>query len=77
MGGPRTTLFLQTGPACLPTFQSMSPNHSTLVAKLPPAGLSARIIGLTYLFWMLWCVPSRPTFLVATGPGHKPPDQRP
>lgn len=42
-----------------------------LLASLP------RVIGLTYLFWLLWCVPSRPTFLVATCPGHKQPDQSP
>lgn len=42
-----------------------------LLASLP------RVIGLTYLFWLLWYVPSRPTFLMATCPGHKQPDQSP
>lgn len=77
MDGPRTTLFLQTGPCVRANLRKYVPQiippslqSCPLLASLPG------VIGLTYLFWMLWCVPSRPTFLVATGPGHKPPDQR-
>lgn len=55
----------------------MSRNHSTLMQSCPLLASLPRVIGLTYLFWLLWCVPSRPTFLVASRPGHQPPDQSP
>lgn len=57
----------QVSPEVIPPSLQSCP----LLASLP------RVIGLTYLFWLLWCVPSRPTFLVATCPGHKQPDQSP
>lgn len=69
--GPWTTLSLQDWPlhACEPSqvcpeVMPASLQSCPLLAPLP------RVIGLTYLFWLLWCVPSRPTFLVATCPGH-------
>lgn len=78
MNGPWTTLSLQDWslhvcepsqvcPKVIPPSLQSCP----LLASLP------RVIGLTYLFWLLWCVPSRPTFLMATCPGHKQPDQSP
>lgn len=79
MNGQWTTLSLQLRllhvcePSQVCSKEDIPPSLQScpLLASLP------RVIGLTYLFWLLWCVPSRPTFLVATCPGHKQPDQSP
>lgn len=78
MSGLWTTLSLQDWPlhVCEPS-QVCPKVIPPSLQSCPLLALLPRVIGLTYLFWLLWCVPSRPTFLVATCPGHKQPDQSP